>query len=233
MMKKRRHRWLKRSMITLLVLVITFVGYVIYVNRNSKHMNLKQKISKAVYPALMGLTKLLGKNNKTMNNELGVAAPKSVYDLTVTLNNGDTLALSSLKGRKVLLVNTASDCGYTNQYADLQKLYELYKDKLVIIGFPANDFHEQEKGNDTEIAQFCKVNFGVSFPLAKKSVVIKSPEQNPVFGWLTHKAQNGWNEQEPSWNFSKYLVNERGILTHYFDPSISPMSNIVTTAIAK
>ncbi|WP_315818648.1 glutathione peroxidase [Paraflavitalea speifideaquila] len=130
-------------------------------------------------------------------------------------------------------MNTASDCGYTNQYEDLQKLYETYKDKLVIIGFPANDFHEQEKGNDEEIAQFCKVNFGVSFPLAKKSVVIKSPEQNPVFGWLTHKALNGWNEQEPSWNFSKYLVNERGVLTHYFDPSVSPTSNVVITAIAK
>jgi glutathione peroxidase len=196
-------------------------------------MNLKQKISKAVYPLLMGVTRLIGKNNKTMNNDQGVTAPKSVYDLTVTLNNGQTLPLSSLQGKKVLLVNTASDCGYTNQYEDLQKLYEQYKDKLVIIGFPANDFQEQEKGNDEEIAQFCKLNFGVSFPLAKKSVVIKSPDQNPVFGWLTHKALNGWNEQEPSWNFSKYLVNERGVLTHYFDPSVSPTSNVVITAIAK
>lgn len=220
-------------MVVLLILVMTFIAYVAFVNRNSTNMNLRQKISKAVYPALMAVTKLFGKNSKTMNNEQGVTAPQSVYDLTVTLNNGDTLALSSLRGRKLLLVNTASDCGYTNQYADLQKLYEQYKDKLVIIGFPANDFHEQEKGSDTDIARFCKLNFGVSFPLAKKSVVIKSPEQNPVFGWLTHKDKNGWNEQQPSWNFSKYLVNERGVLTHYFDPSVSPTSDVVTTAIAK
>jgi glutathione peroxidase len=196
-------------------------------------MTVRQRILKAVYPIMIGVTKLFGKNNKTMINQLGVIAPRSVYDLTVTLNSGDTLTLSSLQGKKILLVNTASDCGYTNQYADLQKLYEQNKDRLVIIGFPANDFHEQEKGSDTEIAQFCKINFGVSFPLAQKSVVIKSPEQNPVFEWLTHKDQNGWNEQAPSWNFSKYLVNEKGVLTHYFDPSVSPMSNIITGAITK
>jgi glutathione peroxidase len=233
MVQRKRYSRLKRMMVILLLLVITFVGYVAFVTRNSTNMNVRQKISKAMYPLLMGVTKLFGKNSKTMNNEQGVTAPKSVYDLTVTLNNGDTLALSSLRGKKVLLVNTASDCGYTNQYDDLQKLYEQYKDKLVIIGFPANDFHEQEKGSDEEIAQFCKVNFGVSFPLAKKSVVIKSPEQNPIFGWLTHKALNGWNEQAPSWNFSKYLLNERGVLTHYFDPSVSPTSQVVTTAITK
>lgn len=220
-------------MIILLLLVITFAGYVAIVTRNTTNMNVKQKISKAMYPLLMGVTKLFGKNSKTMNNEQGVTAPNSVYDLTVTLNNGEPLALSSLQGKKILLVNTASDCGYTNQYEDLQKLSEQFKDKLVIIGFPANDFHEQEKGSDEEIAQFCKVNFGVSFPLARKSVVIKSPDQNPVFEWLTHKARNGWNEQEPSWNFSKYLVNERGVLTHYFDPSVSPTSQVVTAAIAK
>lgn len=220
-------------MVALLVLVITFAGYVAYVNRNSKNMTIKQKISKAIYPVLMSVTKLLGKNSKTMNNEQGVTAPQSVYDLKVTLNNGNTLDLSSLRGRKVLFVNTASECGYTNQYADLQKLHEQYKDKLVIIGFPANDFHEQEKGSDEEIAQFCQINFGVNFPLAKKSIVIKSSGQNPVFAWLTHKTQNGWNEQAPSWNFSKYLVNERGVLTHYFDPSISPVSDIVTAAIGK
>lgn len=198
---------------------------------SSTSMNVKQKIAKALYPLLMRVTKLLGKNNKIMKNEQDVIPPGSVYDLRLTLNNGDTLALSALQGRKILLVNTASDCGYTNQYEELQKLYDQYKDKLVIIGFPANDFHEQEKGSDEEIAQFCKLNFGVTFLLAKKSVVIKSPGQHPVFAWLTHKTQNGWNEQAPSWNFSKYLVNERGVLTHYFDPSVSPLSKVVISAI--
>ncbi|MDF2190767.1 glutathione peroxidase [Paraflavitalea sp. CAU 1676] len=168
-----------------------------------------------------------------MHNEFGTSAPQSVYDLSVTLNSGNALPLSNFRGRKILLVNTASDCGYTNQYADLQKLHEQFGDKLVIIGFPANDFQEQEKGSDEEIASFCQVNFGVNFPLAKKSIVVKGADQNPVFAWLTHKTQNGWNEQAPSWNFSKYLVNERGILTHYFDPSISPLSSVVTSAITK
>lgn len=233
MAQKRKYRWLKRTIITLVLLLAAFGGYVAYINRNTPDMTVRQKILKAVYPLMMGVTKLFGKNNKTMINQLGITAPRSVYDLTVTLNSGDTLALSSLQGKKILLVNTASDCGYTNQYADLQQLYEQNKDRLVVIGFPANDFQEQEKGSDTEIAQFCKVNFGVSFPLAKKSVVIKSPEQNPLFEWLSHKDLNGWNEQAPSWNFSKYLINEKGVLTHYFDPSVSPMSDIITGAIKK
>lgn len=225
-------RW-KRILILFSLLILTFIAYVAYVNRNTPDMTGKQKVLKAVYPLFIGITKLFGKNNKIMSNSAMTPAPQSIYDLSVTLSNGHELALSSLKGKKILVVNTASDCGYTNQYADLQKLYEQYQEKLVIVGFPANDFHEQEKGTDDEIGQFCKVNFGVSFPLARKSVVIKSSEQNPVFAWLTSKARNGWNEQQPSWNFSKYLINERGVLTHYFDPSVSPMSSVVVAAVEK
>jgi glutathione peroxidase len=112
-------------------------------------------------------------------------------------------------------------------------LYQRFSNKLEIIAFPANDFKEQEKGNDEEIAQFCKVNFGVTFPLAKKSVVVKSADQNDIFKWLTNKNQNGWNDQPPSWNFSKYLLNEQGELTHYFGPSVSPLSEEVLKAIAE
>ena len=133
----------------------------------------------------------------------------------------------------ILLMNTASDCGYTNQYEDLQKLYEENKDSLVIIGFPANNFKEQEKGTDEEIAEFCKLNYGVSFPLAKKRSVIAGPDQHPIFQWLTDKNKNGWTSKKPSWNFSKYLVNENGILVNYFDPSISPTSSEVKDAIKK
>jgi len=148
------------------------------------------------------------------------------------LHSKDTLNLCKLAAGKVaLMVNTASDCGYTNQYDDLQKLYQQFNDQLEIIAFPANDFKEQEKGSDNDIAQFCKVNFGVTFPLAKKSVVVKSNEQNNIFKWLTSKSKNGWNEQPPTWNFSKYLINEQGMLTHYFDPSISPLSEEVVEAI--
>ncbi len=131
----------------------------------------------------------------------------------------------------MLLINTASDCGYTGQYKELEKLYQQYKQRLMIIGFPANDFKEQEKGSDEEIAEFCRINYSVTFPLMKKSTVVKSPEQNPVFQWLTDKNKNGWNNQPPTWNFSKYLVNEEGILTSYFDPSISPVSYLVINAI--
>lgn len=144
------------------------------------------------------------------------------HELTITLNDGKQLSFSELRGKKVLIVNTASDCGYTNQYEDLQKLYEQHKDKLVVIGFPANDFKEQEKGNDEEIAAFCQVNYGVTFPLAKKSSVIGA-DKNEIFRWLSDKTKNGWNQQEPVWNFSKYLVSEEGVLLQYFDPGISPM----------
>ena len=223
---------LKRYSLVLLLLLLAFAGYVEIANRNSIKMTYRQKILKAVYPALMWWTKITGKNTKTATNEK--AAPLvSFYNLKSTLNNGQELNFSQLKGKKVLIVNTASDCGYTNQYDDLQKLNEQYKDKLVILGFPANDFKEQEKGSDEEIAQFCKLNFGVTFPLMKKSIVIKNEQQNPIFQWLTDSTRNGWNQKAPSWNFSKYLINEDGALTNYFDPSVSPLSEEVKKSIEK
>jgi glutathione peroxidase len=181
----------------------------------------------------MKFTQLIGKNMNVIENRNAAKPSASFYNLSAMLNASNKLSFEELKGKKVLLVNTASNCGYTNQYAELQKLYEQYKDQLIVIAFPANDFKEQEKGSDDEIATFCQVNYGVTFPLAKKSTVIKSPQQNEVFQWLTDKARNGWNDTEPSWNFSKYLVNEEGVLTHYFDPSISPLSNQITEAIKK
>jgi glutathione peroxidase len=192
----------------------------------SKRLSPKQALMQKLYPALIFITKLFGKNSKVLSNTSGVRPVKSIYDLDVTLNNGNRISLSQLKGKKILLVNTASDCGYTGQYAELQKLHEQCGDKVTIIGFPANDFKEQEKGSDAEIAAFCQVNFGVQFPLAKKSVVIDGVAQHPVFQWLTHKDQNGWNNKQPSWNFSKFLVSENGVLTHYFDPSVSPMEEV-------
>ena len=158
---------------------------------------------------------------------------RSFYDLEAKLNSGDTLKFSVLKGKKILIVNTASDCGFTGQYAELQNLYEKKKNELVIIAFPANDFKDQEKGTDEEIAEFCKQNFGLSFPLVKKTTVIRGPDQHPVYRWLTDPAENGWNSREPEWNFSKYLVNEEGELTGYFGASISPLDKEVINAIDK
>lgn len=158
-------------------------------------------------------------------------ATTSFYDLKITLNNGQELDFDSLRNKKVMLVNTASDCGYTNQYEGLQALHERYKDKLTIIGFPANDFGEQEKGTDNAIEQFCKVNFGVTFQLAKKSTVVKKEDQNPVYQWLTDENKNGWNYTAPTWNFCKYLVDENGALTHFFEAAIEPMSKEMVAAV--
>lgn len=223
-------RKLKRILLLLLLLIAAFVIYVEIVNRNTRHMTYRQKVLKAVYPALMWWTKLRGKNTTALSNR-DKQPPVSFYTLKMTANNGSETDFAAFKGKKIMLVNTASNCGYTDQYNELQRLYEANQDKLVIIGFPANDFKEQEKGTDEEIAQFCKLNYGVTFPLMKKSQVIKGTTQNPVFQWLTDSAKNGWNNKQPSWNFSKYLVNENGILTNYFGPSVSPLSSDITNAL--
>ncbi len=224
-------RRLKRFLLLVFILLVAFAGYVMFINRNSKNMTLRQKVLKAIYPAWMWYAKLRGKNVTALSNKQK-QPPVSFYSLKGILNNGDTLDFASLKGKKVMLVNTASDCGYTEQYEALQKIYEENKEKLAVIGFPANDFKEQEKGTDEEIAQFCKLNFGVTFPLMKKSVVKKVAEQNEVFKWLTDSAKNGWNNKPPSWNFAKYIVNEEGVLTNYFGSSVSPAGKEVKKAIA-
>ncbi len=224
---------LKRVVIVILLLAASFWIYVEVVNRNAKDMTVKQKVLKAVYPLFTGLNRLFGKNTQVVKNKNHIQPKQSIYDLSIQLNDGSKLSLENLKGKKILLVNTASDCGYTGQYVELQKLYQQHKEELVVIGFPANDFHGQEQRSDDEIEKFCTLNFGVSFPLAAKSVVVKSPQQNEVFQWLTDKSKNGWNDQQPSWNFSKYIVDEQGILTDYFDPAISPMSHEVLESINK
>lgn len=194
-------------------------------------MTLRQRFLKWVYPAWMKLAGWLG-NNKIKSHHMS-SSPVSFYSLKAEANNGSTFDFGTLRDKKVLIVNTASHCGYTNQYQDLQQLWEQNKDKLVVIAFPANDFKEQEKGSDEEIAQFCQVNFGVSFPLMKKSTVIRGTKQNPVFQWLTDPQKNGWNSQEPTWNFSKYLINEKGLLTNYFDPAVSPVGPEIRQSIEK
>ena len=192
-------------------------------------MTLRQKILKLGYPLLMAFRK---RKAIVLINEQLVRPPVSFYKLSVELNNGTFQVFEDFRHKKVLLVNTASDCGYTAQYRQLQKLQEQFKDRLVVIAFPSNDFRQQEKGSDAEIATFCEVNFGIRFPLVKKSSVV-GKEQHPVFQWLSRKELNGWNAQSPRWNFSKYLVNEEGVLTHYFDPYISPLSEEVMKAVAQ
>jgi len=225
-------RILKRICFVFILLAIAFFIYVEIANRNSYHMTYRQKFLKAVYPAWIWWANLRGKNVKKLANEK-TAPAVSFYSLHNRQNNGAEFDFASLKGKKVLLVNTASDCGYTNQYADLEALYQQQKDKLVILAFPANDFKEQEKGDDAAIAEFCKKNYGISFPLMNKSSVVKGSGQNPVFNWLTDPALNGWNAQQPGWNFSKYLVDENGRLINYFGSSVEPFSDEMLNAIKK
>ena len=145
----------------------------------------------------------------------------SFYDLKLNDINGKQIDMLSLKGKKVLLVNVASKCGYTDQYDDLQELYETHSDKLEIIGIPCNDFGRQEPGSADEIKNFCKINYGVTFTLSEKQR-IKSDPISDVYNWLSDPDLNGWNSSLPSWNFCKYMIDEKGELTHYFKSGVDP-----------
>ncbi len=229
--RHKTHVAQKRGAIALVVFLT--LALLFFINTNMGTQTLKQRVLQLAYPVLMRFTKLAGANALVLHNKSSKPPTQPVYNLDIVLNNGKTTSLEQYKGRKILLVNTASDCGYTGQYEALQQLWEKHKEDLVIIGFPANDFKEQEGGSDTDIAQFCKLNYGVQFPLAKKSSVVKGTDQNSVFDWLTDAQKNGWNDHAPDWNFSKYLINEQGMLTHYFGPSITPLGKEVQEALQK
>ncbi len=144
--------------------------------------------------------------------------------------DGTEIDFGQYKGKKVLIVNVASECGYTPQYEDLQKLYEQYGDKLVILGFPANNFGGQEPGSNEEIQAFCKKNYGVTFPLFEKISVL-GDDMHPLYKWLTNKELNGWNEQKPKWNFSKYLLDENGNLIKYYSSTVKPFDNEIVNEL--
>ena len=148
----------------------------------------------------------------------------SIHSFKVKSIEGKTIDFSSFKGKKILVVNTASKCGYTPQYDALQKVYNQYKDKLVIVGFPANNFGGQEPGSDSEIQDFCKANYGVSFPMASK-VSVKGSDMAPIYKWLTSKAENGVLDAEVGWNFGKFLLDENGKLLQYFPSKVKPDSD--------
>lgn len=152
--------------------------------------------------------------NTTMKN--------SIHSFTVEDINGNTFNLSSLKGKKVMLVNTASKCGLTPQYEKLETLYQQYKDQnFVIVGFPANNFMWQEPGNNDEIKQFCQKNYGVSFPMMAK-ISVKGKNQHPLYAFLTQKEKNGVLNSSVKWNFQKYLIDENGVLVDVIAPRTQP-----------
>ncbi len=159
---------------------------------------------------------------------------KTLYDFTVKDIDGNDFSLASLQGKKVLVVNVASKCGLTPQYEQLQELYEKYRYlNFVIIGFPANNFMGQEPGTNEEIKEFCTANYGVTFPMMEK-ISVKGKDQAPLYKWLTNKSENGVLDQEVTWNFQKFMVDEEGHLVDVVLPKESPMSDkIVNWIIGK
>ncbi len=155
---------------------------------------------------------------------------KSIHQFKVASLDGDTIDFSTFKGKKILVVNTASECGYTPQYKDLQALYEKYKNKLVIVGFPANNFGGQEPGSNSEIKSFCQKNYGVDFLMAAK-ISVKGDDTAPIYQWLTHKDQNGILDAEIKWNFNKFLLDENGHMIQYFPSKVNPMSEEITNKL--
>lgn len=152
---------------------------------------------------------------------------KSIHPFKVKSLDGKVIDFSKFKGKKILIVNTASECGFTPQYEDLEKLSKIYQDKLVVVGFPANNFGGQEPGSNEEIGAFCKKNYGVTFPMAAK-VSVKGKDIAPIFKFLTDKKQNGVKNTTILWNFTKFLLNENGELIDTFISTTKPTSDSIT-----
>jgi glutathione peroxidase len=152
---------------------------------------------------------------------------QSIYDFKVERLTGGTIDFAEFKGKKILIVNTASKCGFTPQYKELEELYAKYKDRLVVIGFPANNFLSQEPGSNATIDEFCKKNYGVTFPMAAK-ISVKGKNMAPVYKWLCNKSENGVMDAKVKWNFNKFLLDEKGILIAKFNSKVKPMSEELT-----
>jgi len=155
---------------------------------------------------------------------------QSIHSYKVKSIDGKQIDFASFKGKKILIVNTASQCGYTPQYKALEKVYEQYKGKLVIIGFPCNQFGGQEPGTNAEIISFCEKNYGVTFPLADK-IDVKGADIAPVYQWLTQKSKNGVLDASISWNFNKFLLDENGKMIAYFPSNVTPDSQEILSRL--
>lgn len=171
-----------------------------------------------------------GRNRKTdLNNT--IATSSSIYDITIkSLDGKSDIKLSDYKGKYIVIVNTASECGYTPQYKDVQKFYEDHKDSVVVIGCPCNQFGGQEPGTSSEIGAFCQKNYGVTFTLTEK-IDVKGENQHPLYQWLTQKSKNGAGDFSVKWNFNKFVINKEGKLTHYFGSGTKPTDSDFLAAI--
>lgn len=191
---------------------------------------------KKVIVALTGILFFMSTNSQAQIESLNQnkkMEEKTIYQYKVLDIKGKEFDFETLRGKKILIVNTASKCGYTPQYADLQSLYEKYKDKnFVIIGFPSNDFGEQEPGNNKEIATFCQSNYGVTFPIMDK-ISVTGEKMNPLYQFLTDKIKNGVQSSEVEWNFQKYLINEKGYLEKVVMSKVKPLDNEIIEFISR
>jgi len=163
----------------------------------------------------------------TSKDKDAIAPKESIYAITINDIHGKALVLENFKGKHILFVNVASECGFTSQYSELQKLYKAYPDKLVVIGAPCNQFGGQEPGDENQIKAFCELNFGVSFPLTEK-LAVKGPSQHPLYQWLTDKNKNGKKTSTVKWNFQKFLVDDKGHLVDVFYSITKPSSTKIT-----
>ncbi len=181
---------------------------------------------------------LVACNNKTKENMTSVVSNaianqqiENIYQFKVKTLSDEEFDFSSLKGKKIMIVNTASKCGLTPQYKDLQALYDTYKEEnFVIVGFPANNFAKQEPGTNAEIAEFCELNYGVNFPMMAK-ISVKGEDMHPMYQFLTQKAKNGFEDSEVSWNFQKYLIDESGHLVKVISPKTLPTDDDIISWI--
>ena len=181
----------------------------------------------------IAITACMTQNNRILESTEPAPAAQtmhSIYDFKVESLDGGTIDFSAFKGKKILIVNTASQCGYTKQYEGLEALYKKYQDKLVIVGFPANNFGGQEPGSNAEIKEFCKKNYGVTFPMAAK-ISVKGDDTAPIYKWLCNKSENGVLDAEIKWNFNKFLLDEKGKIIAKFDSKVTPMSEELTSKL--
>ena len=181
------------------------------------------KKSFALFISVTTLWSCQNQAQETKSNPIEIPMKKeTIYQFNVQDLSGNAFDFTSLKGKKIMIVNTASECGLTPQYEQLQAVYEKYKEQnLVIVGFPANNFGSQEPGSNAQIATFCQKNYGVTFPMMAK-ISVEGSDQHPVYQFLTQKAKNGLEDSDVQWNFQKYLINESGELVKVVSPRTLP-----------
>lgn len=180
-----------------------------------------------MYPSKLVVLLTLFLTSITTNSQIKKNQNMSLYSIEINSLDGNTIDLNDYKGKYILFVNVASECGFTGQYADLQKLYDTYQDKLMVIGVPCNQFGSQEPGSADQIQSFCSKNYGVTFLMTEK-IDVKGDNQHPLYKWLTDKDLNGIKSTSVKWNFQKYLVDDKGAFVDYFYSITKPLSSKIT-----